>query len=698
MMFQFVDCQGFGGAFSVGAALAGWILVGKREKPGGFGIPLMEANRLFLGDAWKSEACDPQDWTVPSAHVDAVIGTPPCAAFSGMTAGYEKHGMRSPINDCMWDLMRYAARVRPAAVIMESVSQAYTSGAVLMAELARELCHKSGLAYRTTHVIQDNYSLGGVTKRKRYFLVLSQVPFGVEVPRLKYLPTVRDALTDLREQPRSWEAQPYASPPTWWSYPLRSGDGLVDGHDFRKNRHSERLHDLIDGMRAAGIDPWLPGEPEECIPQRYYEHVGDLPESWQYEMAGGGGIRRDKHLLERGWKTGGFAQTKYWDWDKPGSVINGAGPHQVWHPDDRQATHREVARLMGFPDDWQCGSLKDDGKLHSYWGKGTSVHPAQWIMTWLRESLEGNPGGITGQLLPDGSHLINVSKHWQAEQQRLLKPPLHTVIIDPASQPAILQLPIIKPARVKKPRPEKPVTEKAPRQRRQQRPQEDIAVIPSTFICRPEDVIVAEYVFGGKYRQLEHVMRRGDRYLDLGAHVGTFTCWAFQHGASYVAAVEMLGQNADVLAKNVAGGSVDIIRAAVTAEHEGGFTTALLGKRANPLRASLLGAKKTEVTSRYQQLTVPTMTLETLIPDFKPDIVKFDIEGGEGALTPHATLLASNKVRAVIGTLHAGDERQVTRAQQLHDAMLAAGYRASRPAPAKPSGWPSLVMYTLKMS
>ncbi len=365
-MYTVVDCQGFGGAFSAGATLAGFELRAKREKAGGFGTPLMEANRAFLGSNWDSQACEPEKWdkpATPGGHADVVIGTPPCAAFSGMTAGYDKHGMNSPINDCMWDLMRYAARVRPAAVIMESVSQAHTNGAVLMAQLAKELQRLSGLAYRTTHIIQDNYSLGGVTRRKRYFLVLSQVPFGVEVPDLKWLPVVSDALGDLREMPRQWEMQAYTASPSWWNLGLRSSSGLVDGHIFAPNRHSQRLMDLVDGLREAGEEPWLPGEPEERIPQRHYEKFGYLPDSWQYEMAGGRGITRDKHLIEREWKTGGFAQTRYWPWDQPGRVINGAGPYQVWHPNGRFITHRETARLLGFPDDWLVGTARDRWSL-----------------------------------------------------------------------------------------------------------------------------------------------------------------------------------------------------------------------------------------------------------------------------------------------------------------------------------------------
>ncbi len=165
------------------------------------------------------------------------------------------------------------------------------------------------------------------------------------------------------------------------------------------------------------MPPWLPGESEERIPQRYYEHFGRLPDSWCYGSPGKV-LTRDKQLIERGWKTGGFSQTRYWPWDKPGRVINGAGPHMVWHPDMRQATHREVARLMGFPDSWLIGTAKDSRSLHAFWGKGSSVAPAQWVMTWLKASLDGDPGSLRGEPQDDGSHLIDVTADWKPVAQR----------------------------------------------------------------------------------------------------------------------------------------------------------------------------------------------------------------------------------------------------------------------------------------
>jgi site-specific DNA-cytosine methylase len=405
MTYTVADCQGFAGAASVAATQAGFQLVGKTEKPGGFGLPLMEANRLFLGDAWQAQVGDPETWEPVQA--DVVVGTPPCAAFSGMTFGTTKHGIESEINQCMWDLVRYAARVRPAALVMESVSQAYTKGVSLMTRLAEELNQLTGLWYTTTHVLQNNLSVGGCTNRKRYFLVLSQVPFGVERPTIDRVATLGDALGDLFAQPLDWQDRDYHALGTWWSEPLRRADGRVDGHQLRENAFTKRLTDIHAG---AG---WAPGEREGDVLKRHYEIHGYLPESYQYPQVGKNGLTRDKHLLERDFNPGGFNQTRCWDWSKPGHVLSGAGVYMVWHPSGRLITNREAARIMGFPDAYRIASVKDDPQLSAYWGKGTSVAPARWLLGWVRESLAGRPGSITGDPIKTGAHLIDVSRDWK---------------------------------------------------------------------------------------------------------------------------------------------------------------------------------------------------------------------------------------------------------------------------------------------
>lgn len=406
---DFIDCQGFAGGFSAGAATAGgYRLVAKRENVKGFGVPLLEANRAFLGDAWQAQCTAPDEWEPVDA--DVVLGTPPCSAFSGMTSGYAMHGMGSHVNECMWDLFRYAARVRPRAVLLESVGQAYTRGLPLMRALVSDLNERTGLGYRTVHVLQNNLSCGGATIRRRYFLVAVRGPFGVEVPTPHRLATVGDAIADLRPLDLTFERQAHVAAPTWWSARQRTAADDVDGHQVPDMRHGRRLADL------TARTPWRPGETESDIIRRYYEEHGELPESWRYPSTDG--LTRDKCLLNRNFQVGGFGQARFWPWDRPGTVISGKGSLQTWHPDQRHFTHREVARLMGFPDAWRVGAAAAHPQLFQYWGKGTSVHPAAWVLAWLRESLASRPGPERGTPV-DADHddvLIDVSQAWKGAE------------------------------------------------------------------------------------------------------------------------------------------------------------------------------------------------------------------------------------------------------------------------------------------
>ena len=132
---RFTDSQCFAGGLTLGLTQAGLTLAGKVENLGGFGLAMCEANRGLLGGDWESQVSLPGEWEVPAGGADVVAGNPPCSGFSVMTP-QSARGIDSAINECMRDLFRYAGRVRPAAVIMESVGAAYSIGLPLMRELA----------------------------------------------------------------------------------------------------------------------------------------------------------------------------------------------------------------------------------------------------------------------------------------------------------------------------------------------------------------------------------------------------------------------------------------------------------------------------------------------------------------------------------------------------------------------------------
>jgi site-specific DNA-cytosine methylase len=403
-----IDCQCFAGGFTLGVTQAGFTLVHKAEAPGGFGMTMCQANRGLLGDWWDGQVADPAAWE--PVRADGMVTNPPCSGFSVMSPSSFR-GMGSTVNQCMRDSFGYARRVPGLKfVVMESVQSAYKIGLPLMRELAATFP-----GWHVTHVLQNNLSLGGCTTRRRYFLCVTEFPLGVESEPLRWVPTVEDAIGDLRTLEMSWGTQPYDAKPTWWSVRQRSLSGRVDGHVTPQvsEVNLERLESILTGPDAVD---WPPNYVWDQVLKRFYEANGYLPEQYEYQSQGRetSHLSRAKVLIDNDFQMGGYAQTRHWPWDRPGLVITGHGPAQVWHPAGRHLTHRETARIMGFPDDWLIEPLRNDSQLGAMWGKGVSVDCGRWIGTWVLRSMEGNPGSIRGTQLPDGTdRVIDVSQDFK---------------------------------------------------------------------------------------------------------------------------------------------------------------------------------------------------------------------------------------------------------------------------------------------
>lgn len=405
-MYSFVACQSFAGGFDLGMVQAGFRMIHKVEQAGGFGVANCEANRTLLGDDWCSQACVPDQWEAPSA--DVIAANPPCSGFSPMTDNRHR-GMDSKINQCMWVLIDYAARIRPTVLVMESVRQAYTGGRPLMQALRARLEELTGLRYGLYHVMQDAIELGGAARRPRYFMVLSRVPFGVEYPAIRRRPLLRDVWSDLRDHALTWESQPYRRPATFWTESARADCTTFDGHATHRGLPIDRAMDLMAVANENG--GWPAGWSIGRVAQHTYETLGKLPPSWDHMLP---------KLLKKKWHMG-FASITRWDADRPGRVIMGSALDMVIHPwESRTITHREAARVMGFPDDWRIRPLKNQANLRATWGKGISVQCGRWIGEWTRASLDGEPGGIHGVDIGEREWLVENRRNTVPRETKLL--------------------------------------------------------------------------------------------------------------------------------------------------------------------------------------------------------------------------------------------------------------------------------------
>ena len=326
------------------------------------------------------------------------------AGFSGLSAASFR-GVDSPINRCMWDLVTYAARCGPSVQIVtfESVQLAFTQGRSLMQKLRAVLEEKTGESWDLYHVLQNALSLGGPANRRRYFFVAVRGgrPFGVNVTPVLRVPNLRDVIEDLESLPLTFEAQPINTTPTWYSAQFRRGDGLVDGHALHASPWAQRLTDTM-------LDPeitWAENETVSQVLRRQYAEHGHVAPAWQKQQ--------DK-LVTKDFAMG-FNQLGRQVYDKHARVVTGAALLLKIHPVlPRLLTHREVARIQGFPDSWLIDPMPRTNGTAEGWGKGIPTHCGRWLGNQLTAALLGEPGEDHGVEIGDREWRIDHSKDFYA--------------------------------------------------------------------------------------------------------------------------------------------------------------------------------------------------------------------------------------------------------------------------------------------
>lgn len=287
-------------------------------------------------------------------------------------------GEDAKVNQCMWDFMRYVARVQPTIAIFESVGSAYKQGVGLMRRLRTELELLTGDKWDLHHVLHDAYAVGGPAVRKRYFWVVSKIPFTVEHPVLDHVPLHRDVIGDLADMPLTWGKQQYGyRVPSRYVLreKFRSESGYVDGHMAPDVPIHTRIRDLLNSVE------WNAREHMSLAVQRYDQEHGRLPDSFNQAILPK--LRENDFFM-------GYTQPTMWDPDRPSRVVTGAGPMTIVHYEEKRVlTFREVARILGYPDDWLIEPLAGKPGMSLTWGKGITVHAGRWIAQQAMKALRG---------------------------------------------------------------------------------------------------------------------------------------------------------------------------------------------------------------------------------------------------------------------------------------------------------------------
>jgi FkbM family methyltransferase len=121
--------------------------------------------------------------------------------------------------------------------------------------------------------------------------------------------------------------------------------------------------------------------------------------------------------------------------------------------------------------------------------------------------------------------------------------------------------------------------------------------------------------------------RRGERVVDLGAHVGGFAVWAAREcGAASVVAVEAAPDTVEVLRRNAEGlSALSVVHAACVG---GGQATVDLYLTSNH---KSMGSCMASIIPRWKRspVQVPAVNFSELIQAERPDVLKIDVEGAE---------------------------------------------------------------------
>jgi site-specific DNA-cytosine methylase len=399
MNLRYVDVHCFAGGLALGIRQNGFELQAKKESVGAYGARNMEVNRHIMGDNWETQAASYEEWEPTDAEL--VIGNPPCSGFS-LLSTKSFRGIDSRANACMWGITEYAAKIAPPIFAFESVQGAYTVGGDLMRQLRTHLENLTGFKYDLTHVLHSARSCGSPQLRRRYMFIAHRVPFGLEYPDVIEYPNVKQAIGDLEGMNDQWEPQLYKRTPSYentrWAWHARQKSGnYVDGHKTIDSLGAKRIAYLL----STGF--WTHGKDFSYVLKNCYENGIDLPEVYARKI--------DKLIADdfnMGWNT---PQRLLATHTCP--AITGSGAEQLGHyRENRILTHREIARLMGFPDDWKIAPNADYSALRSAWGKGVTVDVGRYFGQWLKNSLEENPGAIIGDEIGERERLINFTNRY----------------------------------------------------------------------------------------------------------------------------------------------------------------------------------------------------------------------------------------------------------------------------------------------
>ena len=259
----------------------------------------------------------PEAWPIEALadepRFDFIYGNPPCAAWSqaGRSVVQGSDWRTDPRVDCTRRHFGLLERLRPRFWAWESVQPAFIKGREFVDELTSRA---NDTGYSVTYLLHNAMYLGVPQRRRRFFFVAHDVDFDIEA--LDW----------------SWESSGDA---------LRSMNYKGSPLDHNIGRHRALLSKVRQGEPLR--DAWYREHPEPREKNERGQNKGCPPLS----------ITRAHP-------------------DKPAGVVM----HEMVHPtEDRALSIEELARLCGYPPDFEFVDARDAGQI----GRGVCPPVGEWL-------------------------------------------------------------------------------------------------------------------------------------------------------------------------------------------------------------------------------------------------------------------------------------------------------------------------------
>jgi FkbM family methyltransferase len=171
---------------------------------------------------------------------------------------------------------------------------------------------------------------------------------------------------------------------------------------------------------------------------------------------------------------------------------------------------------------------------------------------------------------------------------------------------------------------------------------------------------------------LLHVLQPGDTFVDVGANIGTYTILAAKNAGAHVISFEPIPSTFEKLQRNVTANGVNKM---VDLRRYGVGDKAGTLYFTNSIDAMNHVLRDHEIANRTDTVEVPTGTLDELLKDKQPVLIKIDVEGFEWpVLNGAGSVLASPSLKALIIELNGTGNHFGYDENKIHQLLLSHGF------------------------